>query len=115
MVFYGTETSPGGEHEDDEDLKITENKALENAAGIISSNEDDPQHNAVEPVTGGQWKDVHKVESPDLTHNEVLRTTTENDVSSSSAGCLALSKKGQHCIEVALDSAARLHYFLIML
>ena len=92
MVFYGTEMSPGGDDHDDDDVKFNNND-------LMTTVDEDPQQTVVE---GGQWKEVQKVEAPDHTHNEVQRTTTEVDAVSASAGCVALSKKGQHCIGLCL-------------
>lgn len=99
LVFYGTETAP--EHEGDEDnVEISGSKVdLKPSEVLTSGGEEDPDDNDVEPVKGGVWKELHQVDSTDHTHNEVQRTTTEDDMASASAGCLALSKKGQQCIE----------------
>ena len=89
MVFYGTETSPGDE---------TDEETFNNN-DLMTGVDENSGHSV---VTGGQWSEVPKVETPDHTHNEVQRTTTEVDAVSASAGCLALSKKGQHCIGLCL-------------
>ncbi|KAJ4445762.1 hypothetical protein ANN_12447 [Periplaneta americana] len=96
LVFYGTETSPEGEeHEEDEEDDIHQDIVGSNKVGPppIGVVEQDPGHNEVESVIGSG-----RVDSADLTRNEVQRTTTEDDAPPSS-GCIALSKKGQHCIE----------------
>jgi hypothetical protein len=101
LVFYGTETAP--EHEDDEDsVQISGSKVDLKSSVVLSSGEEDPDDNDVEPVKGGVWKELHQVDSTDHTRNEVQRTTTEDDMASASAGCLALSKKGQQCIGLCL-------------
>jgi hypothetical protein len=103
LVFYGTETAPeGDEHEDDSSFQISDSKLDLKPSEVLASGEEDPDHNDVEPVKGGVWKEVHQVDSTDHTHNEVQRTTTEDDMASASAGCLALSKKGQQCIGLCL-------------
>lgn len=99
LVFYGTETSPEGEeHEEDEEDDIHQDIVGSNKVGPppIGVVEQDPGHNEVESVIGSG-----RVDSADLTRNEVQRTTTEDDAPPSS-GCIALSKKGQHCIGLCL-------------
>jgi hypothetical protein len=101
LVFYGTETAP--EHEGDEDsVEISGSKVDLKTSEVLSNSEEDPDANDVEPVKGGVWKELHQVDSTDHTRNEVQRTTTEDDVASASAGCLAVSKKGQQCIGLCL-------------
>lgn len=104
LVFYGTEIAPeGDEHEDDgSSVEISGSKIDLKTSEVLTSGEEDPDHNNVEPVKGGVWKQVHQVDSTDHTRNEVQRTTTEDDMASASAGCLALSKKGQQCIGLCL-------------
>lgn len=101
LVFYGTEIAPeGDEHEDDDiNTEISGSKVDLKPSEVLSRDEEDPEHNNVEPVKGGVWKEVHQV---DHTRNEVQRTTTEDDTASASTGCLALSKKSQQCIGLCL-------------
>jgi hypothetical protein len=101
LVFYGTETAP--EHEGDEDSgEISGSKVDLKPSEVLTSGEEGPDNNDVEPVKGGVWKELNPVENTDHTRNEVQRTTTEDDMASASAGCLALSKKGQQCIGLCL-------------
>lgn len=101
LVFYGTETAP--EHEDDEDSgEISGSKVDLKPNEDLPSGEESPDDNDVERVRGGVWKELHPVDSTDHTRNEVQRTTTEDDMASASAGCLAFSKMGQQCIGLCL-------------
>lgn len=101
LVFYGTETAP--EHEDDEDSgEISGSKVNLKPSEKLPSGEESPDDNDVQHVRGGAWKELHSLDSTDHTRNEVQRTTTEDDMASASAGCLALSKKGQQCIGLCL-------------
>lgn len=104
LVFYGTETAPeGDEHEDDDiSVHVTGSKMDLKPSDMLTSGEEDPDRNDVVPVKGGVWKELHRVDSTDHTRNEVQRTTTEDDMTSASAGCRALSKKGQQCIGLCL-------------
>jgi hypothetical protein len=103
LVFYGTEIAPeGDDHEDDgSSVEISGSKVDLKQSEVLTTDED-PEHNSVVPVKGGVWKEVHQVDSTDHTRNEVQRTTTEDDMASASAGCLALSRKGQQCIGLCL-------------
>lgn len=101
LVFYGTETAP--EHEGDEDSgEISGSNVDLKSSEVLTSGEESPDNNDVEPVKGGVWKELHQVDSTDHNRNEVQRTTTEDDMASASVGCLALSKKGQQCIGLCL-------------
>jgi hypothetical protein len=104
LIFYGTETAPEGEeHEDDgSNVQVTGSKMDLKPSEMFTSGEEDTDRNDVVPVKGGVWKEFHQVDSTDHTRNEVQRTTTEDDMASASAGCRALSKKGQQCIGLCL-------------
>ncbi|KAK7862254.1 hypothetical protein R5R35_008131 [Gryllus longicercus] len=85
LVLYGTDTAPG--------INLQQETASDLGDGESSlgpsSNED-----LLPPV---EPKEKILPKDKDIMHNDILRTTTENDALSS--GCIALSKKGQDCIE----------------
>jgi hypothetical protein len=104
LVFYGTEIAPEGDmHEDDDsNVHVTGSKMDLKPSEMLTNGGEDPDRNDVVPAKGGVWKELHKMDSTDHTRNEVQRTTTEDDMASASAGCRALSKKGQQCIGLCL-------------
>ncbi|GLH10076.1 Furin-like protease 1, isoforms 1/1-X/2 [Gryllus bimaculatus] len=88
LVLYGTDTAPG--------INLQQETAPDLGDGESSlgpsSNED-----LLPPV---EPKEKILPKDEDIMHNDILRTTTENDALSS--GCIALSKKGQDCIGLCL-------------
>jgi hypothetical protein len=104
LIFYGTEIAPEDDEHEDEDtsVEVSGSKIDLKPSEVLANGEEDPDHNSVEPVKGGVWKEVHRVDTSDHARNEVQRTTTEDDMASASAGCLVLSKKGQQCIGLCL-------------
>jgi len=106
LVLYGTDTAPGTNFHAELGPDTGEGGEL-----FLSSKPDEEEN-----VPGSEHKEKPYLpedkEMQSVMHNEISRTTTENDALSS--GCIALSKKGQDCIGLCLLVIALVFYLPLL-